>query len=292
MKGLQKKLYSQSGASILLAMLLFFVCAMAAASVLAAAAANAGKARSNRAQQQKYLTLTSAIQLVCDELQKAEYTGKYKIYEWEKITTVTDASNVVRSITKETYFYCEQEEGEYACGVLSGHIPLEDELDKIFAGQFDAKGAGYKPLGSGESPDLTGAPKHTLTITLPDLDGYPSESGPEAYEAEKTVTVQVRLDHTTCHIILTAWLGEESIPPADGSAVSAEMVAEKNMSPIVDYPPAGRKAGDKPPVSGSTTVVSGTEKIKTEVTITKDAEPAEAAPIKWKLNWIGKGVLG
>ena len=56
-----------SGASILLALLFFLVCAMVGASVLMAAASNAGKSRSSREEQQKYLTLSSAMQLVCDE---------------------------------------------------------------------------------------------------------------------------------------------------------------------------------------------------------------------------------
>ena len=41
----------------------FLVCAMVGASVLMAAASNAGKSRSSREEQQKYLTLSSAMHL-------------------------------------------------------------------------------------------------------------------------------------------------------------------------------------------------------------------------------------
>ena len=47
MNTLRKKLHSQRGASILLALLFLLVCMMAAASVLMAAVSNAGKSRSN-----------------------------------------------------------------------------------------------------------------------------------------------------------------------------------------------------------------------------------------------------
>ena len=48
MKTLREKLHSQSGASILLALLFLLVCMMTAASILMAAVSNAGKLRSNR----------------------------------------------------------------------------------------------------------------------------------------------------------------------------------------------------------------------------------------------------
>ncbi len=88
MRRLREKLHSESGASILLALLMFLVCGMVASSILAAATSNAGKARSNQVEHQKYLTLSSAIRLVADELERAEYTGQYNLYEW--FETFTD----------------------------------------------------------------------------------------------------------------------------------------------------------------------------------------------------------
>lgn len=79
MKALKRKWNSRRGASILLALLFLLICMMAGASVVMAAASNAGKIRSNKEEQQKYLTLISAVTLLCDELQSVEYVGRYTI---------------------------------------------------------------------------------------------------------------------------------------------------------------------------------------------------------------------
>ena len=71
MEALKQKLKGRQGASFLLALALLLLCVMVAASLLTAAVSNAGKVRSNREEQQKYLTLSSALRLVCGELEKA-----------------------------------------------------------------------------------------------------------------------------------------------------------------------------------------------------------------------------
>ena len=85
MKTLNRKLHSQRGASILLALLFLLACMMVAASVLMAAASNAGKIRSNYEEQQRYLALSSALRLVAGELEKAEYRGQYTFNLWSEI---------------------------------------------------------------------------------------------------------------------------------------------------------------------------------------------------------------
>lgn len=73
----KRKLKSQSGASIILAMLLLLLCIMIGSSILAAGMSNAGKGFSMRTAQQEYFMVKSAIELVCGELEKLEYKGKY-----------------------------------------------------------------------------------------------------------------------------------------------------------------------------------------------------------------------
>ena len=90
MKTLNRKLHSQHGASILLALLFLLVCMMAAASVLTAAVSNAGKIRSNYEEQQRYLALSSALRLVAGELEQAEYRGRYTVTQWTEILTETE----------------------------------------------------------------------------------------------------------------------------------------------------------------------------------------------------------
>ena len=269
MKRLREKLHSQSGASILLALLLFLTCCMVAASILAAAASNAGKVRSSRVEQQKQLTLSSAIELVCGQIKQATYTGKYKVHEWTDQVgsyTYTDGDGKEISVPiYEDFFYCQQTQGKFACGELAGDLagdllPLGKELDAIFGEQFNKSGYG-KLTTNIETNQVT----HRLTVTLPDnLDGYPSEVPSE-------VTVEVKLNHDTGHITVTAWLGGGDTPPADGANVmSAELVAVG--APVLDYNPAGRSPGS----SAQGTLV----------------EDGNTNTVKWKLNWIKKGADG
>lgn len=80
-KQIVQKLKSQSGASILLALLFFMICMMVASAILMAAASNAGKKHSNEEEHQKYLAVSSALQLVMDELKNASYCGQYDYSE-------------------------------------------------------------------------------------------------------------------------------------------------------------------------------------------------------------------
>lgn len=280
---LRKKMQSERGASILLALLMLLVCMMVAASVLGAAASNAGKARSNRVEQQKYLTVSSAIQLVADEIQKAEYTGKYTVYEWTEPHTKPDGT------TYDTYhFHIQQEQGEFTCGDLSDTtvtpspniLPLRDELDEIFSSQFTGKGNGYSVKANVNKQAQT---ERILTVTLPsDLKGYP-ETGTGTYQIQEKVTVKVTLDHATHHIMLTAWLGDGASPTDGSDPMSAELVSKVQKTdadgnpvltdgnPLVTVsPPAGATASALTSGSGSGT-------------------PETTATMTWQLHWIKKG---
>lgn len=275
MKRLREKLHGQSGMSILLALLMFLVCVMVAASVLAAATSNAGKIRSNQVEHQKYLTLSSAIRLICDELERAEYIGQYQVYEWSTPEGKDDQGNVITPAVN--YFYVKQATGKYSCDRLTAQLPLRKELDEIFSKQFT--GGGYRPLGG---TDIEVPTKRTLIVTLDGLDGYPAPKDPAkptVYEVPQEVTVEVTLSHSTRHITVTAWLGGGDAPPDDGSNVmSAELVAKvadsfgalQDGNPLViDYNPGGRSPGGSP---------SGEAK-ETKITST----------MKWELHWIKKG---
>ena len=315
MKGLRRKLHSQSGASILLALLLFLVCAMVAASILAASVSNAGKARSNRVEQQKYLTLSSAIRLVAEEIEKAEYRGRYNVYEWTDVitttVTITNADGTVSTTStseSRNYFWCEQMEAEpgdttdpkqFVCGDLTALIPLEKELDEIFRRQFTAKGAGYNGLGDAKVEDST---PRVLTITLPldadgkvNLEGYP-DSGLDVYQVPNIATVQVELNHDTNHITLTAWLGNGAAPADNSNTMMAELVVKRVedpagtgtmvlSSPTIDYNPGGRTPGVAQWDSGEVLAANQTKVRNNEATTSVNTNPA----MQWELNWIRKG---
>lgn len=75
MECIRAKLNCQRGASILIALMLFLVCAMVGCVVLNAAASNLTKIQKREAEQQAYLAVMSAAQLVQEELSDRVYTA-------------------------------------------------------------------------------------------------------------------------------------------------------------------------------------------------------------------------
>ncbi len=142
METLKKKLNSSRGASILMALLFLLVCMMVGASVLMAAASNAGKIRSNREEQQKYLTLSSALTIICDELEGVEYRGRYQYQkkEWTHEETYADGTKDSWSWNEHIYTRLEgsvRAKGtNYAAATewtLKELLPLYKNLDAVFA---------------------------------------------------------------------------------------------------------------------------------------------------------------
>lgn len=73
MKRIREKLNSTGGASVIFALLVAMLCILAGASALTAAAANSGRYTHIEQDQQQYLSVASAVELLRDEL------GAYKI---------------------------------------------------------------------------------------------------------------------------------------------------------------------------------------------------------------------
>lgn len=68
MRRLNEKLHDRSGASLLFAILVFMLCILAGTAALTAAAANAGRYTHLESEQQTYLTISSAVRLMKDEV--------------------------------------------------------------------------------------------------------------------------------------------------------------------------------------------------------------------------------
>lgn len=75
MKSLRKKINSQNGASVLLALMLFLVCFMVSAVILSAATANVDKMRQRESMQREYLAVSSAAQLLQEIIGGVAYDG-------------------------------------------------------------------------------------------------------------------------------------------------------------------------------------------------------------------------
>ena len=110
-----KKLNSSRGASIILALVFLLVCVMVGSSVLMAAASNAGRSRSNRQEQQLYLVLSSALQLVADDLTGTKYTCQVDYWH----VTMSDYSSVAH------YF-----------NPMEGKMTRPDKSTPLFAAAF------------------------------------------------------------------------------------------------------------------------------------------------------------
>ena len=145
MKAFKKKWNSQQGASVMMALLLMLVCMMAGASILMAAAANIGKINSNKIEQQNYLTLSSALNLLVDELVSTVYKSEYSYtLKDENGNTISDSdlagygvsSGDLTKVHTHTY---NQQPGSLTGDWLKDVLPLNGNMDYVFAQNFKVR---------------------------------------------------------------------------------------------------------------------------------------------------------
>lgn len=222
---LKRKLQSQRGASLLLALLFLALCSLVSATILMAAASNAGKARSNLREHQSYLALSSAVDLICDEIVRSEYQGRYH-YEEEIIETPVEdpeTGEETGEVTTTTYYHFTQREGSCTHkgadteSQLTGL--LKKDLDTLFARQIEST------LDRGKFATLTlqrgGTFNHTWKVhpqTGTALD-------------EKEVEVQLKVVEESYAIELTAQL--------DGYQLQAELTPSTNRPSLPNPLPTG-----------------------------------------------------
>ena len=183
MEALRKKLASRQGASILMALLFLLLCMMVGTSVLMAAASNAGKIRSNQEEQQKYLTLSSALTLLCDELEDMEYVGQYyygyvEVYRLETIYDQDGQPTGTREEHVRNVYYYEQKTGMLrkkdgdpaAEWRLKEVFPLYNDLDSTFSDYFQVPLGQKNPVDQYRETPLSPTmifplSPHSVTIT-------------------------------------------------------------------------------------------------------------------------------
>lgn len=180
-----RKWHSGRGASILLALLFLLLCMMVGASVIMAAASNSGKIRSNQEEQQRYLALSSALRLVCDELESMEYVGRYRhghvdVYSLEVVGKNENNEDIYDWVDsgRDRHFYWQQQgllrikdsaEGTETQWHLMNTIPFQHDLDKVFAESFgdliDDIQAGDEYSEADRRPLAPAAGPYALTLT-------------------------------------------------------------------------------------------------------------------------------
>ncbi len=267
---LRKKWKSRSGASILIALLFFLVSIMVSSSILMAAVSNAGKLNRNRLAQQRYLALSSAIQMICDELVKAEYCGKYR---YEEIITYKEETEEGEGggqmqVEAVEYHYT-QTQGEYCCG-LEEVLPLLEDLDLLFARTFppdkeweEENGdqsilvkTTYEALADLPSKPHGETDPHTMTLTVNTQKGEEGNLIPGLMEE---VHMEIWLSHISENgytLRLRASMGEED---ANGHVFKMEAeLTQTGTAPVLS---------DNPGEGG---------------------QEYTAGPMTWALGWIAK----
>lgn len=131
---LGRKLKSRRGMSIIMGLLLLLVCATVGAAALTSAASNAGRHTHMRQDQQRYLAVSSAAQLVRDKLCAGEYTASASLTEtYTRVRRGPNAEGNYYWVTTGPDYGMErltdnQYDGEFAPW-------LEERLDGLFQAQ-------------------------------------------------------------------------------------------------------------------------------------------------------------
>lgn len=222
---LKRKLQSQRGASLLLALLFLALCSLVTATILMAAVSNAGKARSNLREHQSYLALSSAVDLICDEIVRSEYRGKYH-YREEIIETPVEnpeTGEETGEVITTTYYHFTQREG--SCTHKGADTEsrltglLKKDLDTLFAQQIEST------LDRGKFA--------TLTLQRGGTFAHTWKVHPQTGTAldKKEVEVQLKVVEESYAIELTAQL--------DGYQLQAELTPSTNRPSLPNPLPTG-----------------------------------------------------
>lgn len=315
MEALKRKLNSRRGASILLALLFMLMCILVAASVVMAAASNAGKIKSNKEEQQKYLTLSSAVNLLVDELQSVEYVGGYT-YKYVSVKKdmirgsngelYDDTSSLPEGVeaidtviyTTSTYTYTLQpgtlqyqtatnptpspaiKEDDWKDGQLKNLLPMDSYLNYLFRWEFESK---YKLK---EEKGTTY--KNVYNYGCSGLPSIPeSETTPRGKEEYGPLTLTVNgtnalgdLPNQQVEIVVTL---EE-----DGRILLKATLYEKKVTDNAD----GTKSVRWDKTSYQMVAVLKTQSGKWPVNVinlnTPKSGPNPFDPVRWKLAYIYK----
>ena len=193
MQVIRRKLNSQKGASMLMALLLMLVGIMVSAVIISAATSAAVNKRSEKEQQQAYLAVSSAAELVRDDFQSLE--GRYK----DVTTTVVNADGTTTT-TKDT---------------IKATCAVGDMINDIGKWFIDVNTT--SPYAKTYTFSVDGYEDVSVEILVSIDTG--SDGSSKVYNLTATFTNGASSEHP-CRMILTmeGKLGEDS-RPADGGTI-------------------------------------------------------------------------
>lgn len=128
---IMNKLRSEKGASITFALLLFLVCAVLCSVILAAATAAAGRMSKLPEQDQRYYTVTSAAELIIDDIKSRPSVSIVKVTKTTTTNTYKLGSITGTETTgpEELIFFVNDKKPAEIIGILDTYDPFDTNLD-------------------------------------------------------------------------------------------------------------------------------------------------------------------
>lgn len=189
MQVVSRKLRSQSGASMVLALIFFLLCVLVGGTVLTAASVSAGRTGRDRASYQQYLAVSSAAGLAAEDLQKLIFTGS-----WQNVdTTVTrvitvigeDGEPVPRKVVEQS---SRKEKADDLTGFAgSSKLIADDSMISLAKRYYES----VPELGIPADP-LTGDPSCELTFAANGVPEFPEVTGVLTFAPDYTMTLTLR----------------------------------------------------------------------------------------------------
>jgi hypothetical protein len=218
MKRTRAKLKSNSGASMIIALLFLLLCLTIGAILLSAASASAGRLKTSRSSQQNYLTVSSASDLIRDKLSGFKFTGVEK--------SVYNSKGGTTTLPSPTYTYSSSDAfpmlvGNKAAqvfmvksafnpsGLMPSAVPLQiaASFSNVTANMTIQSDYSIKVV---LSPNTTPT-SYTMTLTIPaivdsstviDISRYTVTESVNGVSAEVQYTIT-----TTTHTVQVTWGG-------------------------------------------------------------------------------------
>lgn len=168
----RKKLQSQAGASLLIALLYFLAAMTVGAVALTAASANAGRLARNRQEQQNYLAVSSAALLVKEDFRGIAFTAGY---QKTTVTRVDEEGNVQSDVYYNKISPALSGKGELLAGgpkddlaqLYYSTVPVLNEPDPGEMNYpLEVKAAGLPGVFGTMTVDRADGARYTVTVKL------------------------------------------------------------------------------------------------------------------------------
>jgi len=186
MSAIRKKLNSRSGISLAIALVFFLLCAMVGTVVLSAASVSAGNTARERQLYRQTLALTSAADLLSQDIQGMSFTAAYRRIETVKTTIPAQNSGELTKV--ETDLTYEKGTGESAPKLTGSNLFQLEALNQLTVYYYNNQDKTW----SGENDLLAAAPgtaETTLTFGPVEEENIPKVTGILTVKPDYTVTV-------------------------------------------------------------------------------------------------------